>query len=227
MKLKWYGHACFLITSESDAQGLQIVTDPYTPETSGYRPISEAVDIVITSSDNDLFHCRADLVPGHPTVINALEVAQQGGQRLSHGITFRAIGAMEMLDHPEHKPDQNALYRFTVDGIRIGHMGDIGNRLTEAQIAFFEGIDILLALTGGSPTIALDDLKAVIDIVKPPLVVPMHFRTLRYKLRNILWIQSFLNYYADSDIDFASDSEVKLTRDTLPNHTRVLVLDNV
>ena len=227
MKLKWYGHACFLITSESDTPGLKIVTDPYTPETSGYRPISEVAYIVITSSGNDLFHCRADLVPGHPTVINGLEVARQGGQRVARGITFRAIEAMEMLDHPEHKPDQNALYRFTVDGIRIGHMGDIGNPLTEAQIAFFDGVDLLLALAGGSPTIALDDLKVVIDILKPPLVVPMHFRTLRYKLRNILWIQSFLNYYADSDIDFVSDSEVKLTRDSLPNRTRVLVLDNV
>ena len=28
MKIKWYGHAAFLITS---AQGIRIVTDPYEP----------------------------------------------------------------------------------------------------------------------------------------------------------------------------------------------------
>ena len=78
MKIKWYGHASFLITGDN---GRRIITDPYTPETSGYMPIPDAPDIVIISSDNDPFHCRADLIPGKPTVINALELAQKGGQR--------------------------------------------------------------------------------------------------------------------------------------------------
>jgi len=64
MKLKWYGQACFLITADN---GLKIVTDPYTPETSGYVPVTEAADIVIRSSDNDSFHCRADLIPATPS----------------------------------------------------------------------------------------------------------------------------------------------------------------
>ncbi|MHB8625576.1 MAG: MBL fold metallo-hydrolase [Aggregatilineales bacterium] len=226
MRLKWYGQACFLITSETGSPRLRIVTDPYTPETSGYRPVSEAADIVIMSSDNDSFHCRADLIPGQPTVINALEVAQHGGERTAHGITFRAIEAMEMLAHPEHAPDQNGMYRFTVDGISVGHMGDVGNPLSEAQIAFFEGVDVLLALTGGTPTIGLDDLKTVIDRAKPRWVVPMHFRTLRYKPRKIFWIQSFLDYFSESDVDIAADSEISLTRESLPSSTRVLVLDN-
>jgi L-ascorbate metabolism protein UlaG (beta-lactamase superfamily) len=222
MKIKWYGQACFLITSDN---GLKIVTDPYTPETSGFRPVTEAADIVIRSSDNDSFHCRADLIPGKPIVITALDVAlKEGGKRVEKGICFQAIEAMEDLEHPYHDPDQNGLYRFEVDGVSIGHMGDVGNALSEAQIAFFKGVDILLALTGGKPTIALDDLKVVIDRTKPHLIIPMHFRTLRYKPRNILWIQSFLDYFAPEDVDFACDCEAIVTKDTLPDKTRVLVL---
>ncbi|MBL8116215.1 MAG: MBL fold metallo-hydrolase [Anaerolineae bacterium] len=221
MKIKWYGHASFIITAQN---GTTIITDPYTPETSGYLPIPDSPDIVIISSDNDTFHCRADLIPGSPIIMNALHVAQNGGQRIEKGITFQAIEAMEALDHQFHDPDQNGMYRFTVDGVSIGHLGDIGNALTEDQLRFFSGVDVLLALAGGHPTIRLDDLKVVIDRTQPKLVIPMHFRTLRYKPRNTFWIQSFLNYFDPQEVDFACDTEVTITPDTLPSSTRVLIL---
>ena len=148
MKLKWYGQASFLVTAED---GTMIVTDPYTPETSGYCPVREAADVVIRSSDNDDFHCRADLVPGEPEVLTALDVARAGGEQSAHGITFHCIEAMEALNHRFHDPDQNGMYRFNVDGVSIGHMGDVGNPLSAAQIDFFRGVDVLLVLTGGHP----------------------------------------------------------------------------
>jgi L-ascorbate metabolism protein UlaG (beta-lactamase superfamily) len=222
MKLKWYGQACFLITADD---GTKIVTDPYTPETSGYIPVKEEADFVVRSSDNDSFHCRADLVPGNPDVITALEVAEEGGERTVNGFTVKAIKAMEALNHRYHDPDQNGMYRFSVDGVSIGHMGDVGNPLNDEQIAFFEGVDVLLTLTGGHPVIELDDLKIVLDRAKPRLIVPMHFRTLTYKPRNSFWIEKFLTYYDEADIDFALGCETTITRDSLPEKSRILVLD--
>ena len=219
MKLKWYGQAAFAVIAD-----VTVITDPYTPETAGYAPILDPADIVITSSDNDSFHCRADLIRENPIAINALAVAQSGGMRQEKGVTFQAIAAMEALDHTYHDLDQNAMYRFEVEGVHIGHMGDVGNALSAAQIDFFRGIDILLALAGGHPTIALDDVKTLIDAVQPRLIVPMHFQTLRYKPRNILWIESFLAYFPKGEVDFACDFEISLTRAELPESTRVLVL---
>ncbi|MBZ0284847.1 MAG: MBL fold metallo-hydrolase [Anaerolineae bacterium] len=221
MKLKWYGHASFLVTG---SDSVTIITDPYTPEISGYLPIPDSPDFVMISSDNDSFHCRADLIPGQPTVINALRLAQNEGTLTEKGVVFQAIQAMEALDHQFHDPDQNGMYRFTVDGISVGHMGDIGNPLSEEQMQFFAGVDVLLALAGGHPTIALDDLFAVIQRTQPKIVVPMHFRTLRYKPRNTFWIQSFLNYFEPDDVDFACDSEISISKENLPEKTRVLIL---
>src|SRR5688572_31849192 len=133
MRLKWYGHASFLVTSDD---GTSIITDPYTPETSGYPAVEDSPDIVIVSSDNDSFHCRADLIPGRPVVINALDVARSGQPRTEKGITVYGIQAMEALNHRYHDPDQNGMYRFAVDGVSIGHMGDIGNALDQAQLDF-------------------------------------------------------------------------------------------
>jgi L-ascorbate metabolism protein UlaG (beta-lactamase superfamily) len=157
-------------------------------------------------------------------VINALTVAQNGGKRTEKGVTFHAVAAMEALNHYEHDPDQNAMYRFVVDGVSVGHMGDIGNTMTEAQIEFFRDVDVLLALTGGHPTIELDDLKTFIDAAKPRYVIPMHFRTLRYKIRETLWVQSFLDYFDEADIDIAYDYEISLTPEKIPQATRAMVL---
>ena len=222
MKLKWYGQASFRITADD---GTSIVTDPYTPETAGYAPVTEPADLVIRSSDNDSFHCRADLIPGEPAVVTALDLAGNGGETTVRGIRIRAIEAMEALNHKYHDPDQNGMYRFTVDGIDIVHMGDVGNPLNDEQIAFFNGVDVLLALAGGHPTIELDDLKTVIDQAHPRLIVPMHFRTLTYKPRNTYWIETFLSYFPAEKIDFAFGSEATITRDSLPDSTRVLVID--
>lgn len=221
MKLKWLGHAAFLITSEA---GTRLITDPYSPEKAGYQPITDKADIVIISSDNDSFHCRADLIPGQPIVINALKLAQTDKQRNVRGIQIQAIEAMEALNHQFHDPDQNGMYRFEMDGLHIGHLGDVGNPLNAEQMEFFQGLDVLLALAGGHPTLELDDLKTLIDTIKPKIVVPMHFRTLRYKPRNTFWIETFLSFFDDKQVDFACNYEVDLTVATLPTSTRVMVL---
>jgi L-ascorbate metabolism protein UlaG (beta-lactamase superfamily) len=222
VKLKWYGHASFRITTDS---GSSIITDPYDPRTAGYKPFTEPADVVVISSDNDSFHCNEQLIPGEHITINALELARSNQARVEHGVKFTATEAMEALNHREHHPDQNGMYRMVVDGISIGHMGDIGNALTQSQLEFFAGVDVLLALTGGHPTLELDDLETAINFIKPKLVIPMHFRTLTYKPRNTVWIESFLEYFDDSKIDFACSSEIDLGVPMLPETTRVLVMD--
>ena len=224
MRITWYGQASFGIETD---RGITIVTDPYDPKLAGYRDFPDLADVVIMSSDNDDFHCNGHLVPKRDgaEVINALEVAQRGGSYESHGITFRAIEAMEHLQHNKHDPDQNGMYRFVVDGIEVGHMGDMGNPFNEAQVDFFRGVEVLLALAGGFPTVELDELKRIIDATRPKLVIPMHFRTLRYIPRDILWISKFLGYFPEEEIDFAFSSSATITRESLPESTRVLVMD--
>ena len=225
MRIKWYGHAAFRLVPD---EGPTVITDPYTPEGVGYAPITDTCDLVLISSDDDSAHCRADLIPGNPAVLNALAVAQSGGSAKSAGLEVTAIEAAEWDHHPEHAvPGQNGMYRFTLDGIRCAHMGDVGNPLTEAQQDFFEGVDILFALAGGYLTIELPDLMEMIHRVRPKLVIPMHFRTLTYRPRNTMWIESFLHHFKDENVDFACTHEVELRKADIPDATRVLVMDYV
>ncbi len=223
MNVTWFGHASFKLT---DATGFSVITDPYTPEGVGYAPIRESADAVIISSDDDDAHCRADLIPGTPPFVNALDIAlDQGGAGEVVGLKVNAIEAAEWVNHPRGIPGQNGMYRFELDGMQIAHMGDVGNPLTDDQIAFFEGVDVLFALAGGYLTIELPDLMEMIHRTRPRLVIPMHFRTLSYKPRNTKWIESFLEGFREDQVDFALGPHATITKDDLPDRTRVLVMD--
>lgn len=223
MKIKWYGQAAFLLTRED---GFRIVTDPYTPEELGFEPMLDCADLVLTSSDDDSAHCRSDLISGNPICFNALDAVRAGGAKTVAGVKVRAIEAAEIEDHPLHEPGANAMYRFEADGLQIAHMGDIGNSLNEKQTAFFEGTDILLALAGGQLTTPLDDVKRLIEAVVPKVVIPMHFRTLCYRPRNLHWIETFLSYFdEEKDVDFAFGCQADIYKSDLPEQTKVLVMD--
>lgn len=209
MKITWQGHACFYVTGND----VCVVTDPYTPQLAGLAPLREPADVVVTSSDNDAFHCYAEGVPGNPVVVNALDVARQGGSREVNGLRVDAIEAMESVIYKTH-PDQNAMYRFTVDGVRIGHMGDVGNPLTSAQLDFFRGVDVLLALTGGPPTIGLDDLDLAIREIQPKVVIPMHYQIPNLRL-NILGLGAFTQRYPAEMLDLRNDTTAEFTREQL------------
>ena len=222
MNITWYGQASFGLQASS---GLTVVTDPYDPEKAGYRPFPESADVVIISSDTDDFHDNEHLVPKKEgaAVINALTVARGDGAVESHGVRVSAIEAWE---HPaKPTPGPNGMYRFDIDGLSVGHMGDAGDTFSDEQLEFFRGVDVLLALAGGYPTVELPELKRIIDETNPRLVVPMHFRTLRYRPRNGLWIGEFLALFPDDEVDFAFSSTATITEESLPEETRVLVLD--
>ncbi len=223
MDIRWYGHAAFGLTPEN---GPSVITDPYRADLVGYAPIPDAADIVVRSSADDEGHCREDLVPGEHELVEALAIAMNGGSRTVGGVEFKAKKAMEIADHFEHEvPGQNAMYRFELDGIKIAHMGDVGNRLTCDQLAFFEDVDILLALTGSILTIKMPDLMEMIHKTGPKLVIPMHFRTLTYKRQAGAWIEEFLVNFHDDQIDYALGYDVTITPDDIPDQTRVLVMD--
>ena len=158
-----------------------MITDPYTPgpDGSGFDPIDEPADLVIMSSTTDRFHSDPSHVRGNPMVVDALALLPEGAT--VHGVPIRPFPAMENLHHDFGRdPDANAMYLFTIGGVRVLHLGDIGNPIAPEQLAALRGqVDVLLALAGGRATIALDDLDAAIAAIGPRVVIPMHYYSAR------------------------------------------------
>ena len=219
MKIKWYGHACFRMEGDDS----YIVTDPYTPEVAGLYPVDAPANVVVMSSATDRFHSDASMVPGDPKIVNALEISGRGPIELNN-VAFEALPTMESLTHKE-SPDENAIYRFELEGISILHLGDLGNPLTDEQLALLRGrVDILLALSGGPPTIELEDLERAIEEIRPRVVIPMHYRIPKLKL-DILPLEAFTSRYPEEAVTRVGATEVEFSIDTLPRTLRVYVLE--
>ena len=166
MKIKFYAHASFRL----EGDGLTIVTDPFNCAKSHFDPINEPADVVLMSSDTDDFHSDPSHVQGNPEVVNTLAIPPGG--RVVKGITVTSYPATESLTFDYQTeygrdPDANALYHFTVGGLRFLHMGDIGTAVPDGHLQALKGkVDVLLALTGAHATIPLDDLDRAPGISK-------------------------------------------------------------
>ena len=227
MKITFYAHASFRF----EADGLAVVTDPYTPGPkpgSGFDPIDEAADLVIMSSSTDSFHSDPSHVRGDPAVVDALDVGPEGVT--VKGVEIRAFPAMESLTYDfqgQHgrDPDANALYLFRLGGLRVLHLGDTGNPVPPEHLEALRGnVDILLALAGAHATIALDDLDAAIEAIGPRVVIPMHYHSPRGWLQ-IEPVETFLARHPAEAVTRVGGSTLELTPETLPEQTHIYAFE--
>lgn len=227
MKITHYAHASFRL----EADGLTVVTDPYTPGPkpgSGFDPIDEPADLVIMSSSTDTFHSDPSHILGNPTVVDALELPPEG--TTVKGVPILPFPATESMTFDfqgefGRNPDANALYLFTLGGLRVLHLGDTGNPVPPEHLEALRGnVDIMLALAGAHATIAYDDLDAAIREIGPRVVIPMHY----YHPRGWLQIEpvdSFLERYPAETITRVGGPSLELTPATLPPKQHIYVFE--
>src|SRR5262245_53971882 len=108
MRITWYGHAAFLI----ETQSLRIILDPYrSPDSGGYAPIDEPADVVVVSHENDRYHSHLGQVVPPFEVIRALELPPGGWD--FRGLRFEAIPVYES---PEKLPgDEVTIVHFRAE----------------------------------------------------------------------------------------------------------------
>jgi L-ascorbate metabolism protein UlaG (beta-lactamase superfamily) len=167
MKVKWLGHACFLITS---AGGLRIITDPYMNNAGlNYKAINDKADIVTVSHDH-ADHNNTATVSGHPQVVKT------AGAKEVKGIKIKGIASY----HDDAKGKQrgtNIIFCFALDNINLCHLGDLGHKLGQEELSQIGQVDVLLIPVGGFYTIDAKAASEVCQMLKPKVVIPMHYKT--------------------------------------------------
>ena len=170
MKIKWLGHSAFLITSES---GTRLVTDPYQPGCYdggiNYDSFDQPADVVTISHEHP-DHNNPKMVSGHPIIIKG------AGMYIASGIEFLGV----QVAHDEEgglKRGKCTAFTFTIDKIKLCHLGDIGHVLTGDQAVEIGSVDVLFIPAGGHFTIAPDEAWRVADQLAAKIVIPMHYRT--------------------------------------------------
>jgi len=211
MRVKWLGHACFLITSRDR---LTVITDPYAVGGGiNYSPIKETADIVSVSHGHD-DHSNVSAVKGKP------EVVRSDGIKTAKGIQFRGVST----HHDEAQGGQrgpNTVICFTIDDIKLCHLGDLGHVLSREQINEIGSVDILFVPVGGFFTIGASVADQVCDQLGPKVIVPMHFKTSKcaYPIADV---KGFLK--GKRNVRRIDNSEVDFEAEKLPAITEIVLL---
>ncbi len=216
MKIKWYGHAAFLITSE---QGTKIIIDPYEPGAFGgqlsYGKINDQADIVITTHDHADHNYTKDL-PGAPQVVKGT------GTKTIKGISMKGIPTY----HDPSKGSErgpNTIFTLKVDDIQLCHLGDLGHILSDKELAEIGVVDVLLIPVGGYFTIDPKEATRVAEQIKPKVVIPMHFKTEKCGFP-IAPVEDFLKGKTNTKRPKAN--EAPFSKGTLPQQTEIVVLEH-
>jgi L-ascorbate metabolism protein UlaG (beta-lactamase superfamily) len=210
MKVKWLGHASFLITSNG---GIRIMTDPYMPnERLTYGEIKESADIVTVSHEH-LDHNNVAAVQGNPEVVK--ETAEAGG------IKFKGIPTYHD-DAGGSQRGKNIIFCFEVDGIRVCHLGDLGHSLSDKQVTGLGSVDILLTPVGGNFTIDAKVATEVCGRLSPKVIIPMHYRNERCPNFPVAGVDDFLK--GKKGVKKLDTSEAEFKQGELPATTQIIVL---
>jgi L-ascorbate metabolism protein UlaG (beta-lactamase superfamily) len=170
MKITWLGHATFLLEADD---GTRIITDPFEAGSYdgavGYAPITDRADVVTVSHDH-ADHNAVDAVAGKPEVVRGTE------GRTVKGIPIRGVATY----HDETKGQdrgRNTVFVMEVDGLKVGHLGDLGHPLTDEEAQSLGQVDVLLAPVGGYYTIGPEEAKEVAERLGAKVIIPMHYKT--------------------------------------------------
>ncbi len=213
MKVKWLGHASFLITSDA---GIKIITDPYPPGGFGlgYGEIKESADIV-TVSHGHADHNNAAAVQGNP------EVVKEAGTVEIKGIKFNGIPTYHD-DAGGSARGTNIIFCFEVDGLRVCHLGDLGHQLGDKEIADLGKVDIVLTPVGGNFTIDASVATEVCGKLAAKVIMPMHYRNDRCSSFPVAGVDDFLQGKTGVSRPDASETEFKAG--DLPATAQIMVL---
>jgi len=211
MKIKWLGHACFLITSKD---GTRVITDPYTVGGGiNYSPVKETADVVVVSHDHS-DHNNISTVQGKP------EVVKGNVTKTAKGIQFKGIASYHDASQGEQR-GPNTVFCFTIDDVKLCHLGDLGHVLSPEQINKIGAIDILFVPVGEPYTIGASVASRVCDQLKPKVVIPMHFKTPKC-VYPIAGVEGFLK--GKKNVRRVEGSEVEFEREKLPAATEIVLL---
>ena len=206
MRIRWHGHSCFEIAGR-----VTIVTDPHDGRSLGIKPPSVSADIVLISHDHSDHNSFKTVRGTHKDVF-----AFWGDFEFS-GLKFSGL----LTDHDDcggSKRGRNIMYMMRPDRISICHCGDLGKMPDDKTIEKIKNVDILMVPVGEVYTLNVKDVIEFIGLVRPRVIVPMHYRVGGLSIP-VNPADNFLNLI-DYEIEHVGN-EIDVSADELPSETTV------
>ncbi len=213
MTIDWLGHSCFKVTLKN---GTRILFDPYGDQI-GYAPLDVEADIVVIShkhhDHSDLSHVKGDYT-----------LVREAGVYTFGDLTIEGIKTCHDKEQGALR-GENICFMITINGMRLCHMGDLGCIPDNETIGKLKGTEILLIPVGGNYTIDACEALKICEMVKPNIIIPMHFKTSATTL-DIAPLNDFLEAAGrEYDVSHLGKCYIKIDKASLKKRTRIIVME--
>jgi L-ascorbate metabolism protein UlaG (beta-lactamase superfamily) len=212
VRITYVGHATFLIESP---QLVRIATDY-----NDYVHPPVLPDIITMN------HAHSTHYTDHPDP--AIKHVLRGwgptpDQPARHDIT---VGDVRVRNVPTNIRDWgggterhgNSIFIFEVANMCIAHLGHLHHTLTQQQLNEIGRVDIVFVPVDGNYTLDLDGMIEVLQALKAPLMIPMHFFS-TYAL------QRFIERVRETwPVEMSEIPSMIVSKTTLPTAPKVMVL---
>lgn len=178
MRAEWHGQAAFSLRSSHG----NVFIDPFGDVSSlrscgivfEYPPIeADGIDLVLVTHEHR-DHNGVEAIAGEQAVLRST------AGRLESPLGEILAIASEHDEAAGTERGPNTIFVFELDGLRLAHFGDFGQKqLRPDQRGAIGGVDLAFLPVGGGPTIGAQQAPTIVNELDPRWVVPMHYRTPR------------------------------------------------
>lgn len=184
MRIKWLGHASFLINSD----GKNVYIDPYAGE---YTEMADLILVTHDHRDHCDLHKISQVVKPDTIIATCLSTAgkvrgigveviplEPGEEKEAKG--FKVLGVEAYNTHrfrspetPFHPKGTQVAFIVEAEGKRLYHAGDTD---LLASMKDLGPVDVAMIPVGGHYTMDVEEAVEAVLAIKPRMVLPMHRR---------------------------------------------------
>jgi len=211
MRITYIGHATFLLESP---QLVRIATDYNNYVKPGIVPD------IITMNHAHSTHYTDNPDPGIKLVLRGW---RDDGSQVAYDETFKDVRVRSVATNIrkfDGTTEQygNSIFIFEIANLCIAHLGHLHHTLTQQQLDDIGRVDVVFAPVDGSFTLDLEGMVEVLQALKAPLIIPMHYFS-SYTL------ERFLSRVREQyPVEFNDTPSLVLSKASLPTAPKVLVL---
>jgi len=212
IRITYAGHSTFLIESP---KLVRIATDYNDYVTTPVLPD------VVTMNHAHTTHYTDRPDPKIPHVLRGW--AEEYGKPVRHDTQIRDVRVRNVPTNIRDfgggtERHGNSIFIFEVANLCIAHLGHLHHTLNQQQLNEIGRVDVVMVPVDGTYTLDVDGMFEVVQALKAPLLIPMHFFS-------AFTLERFLNRAREKfDVEFSDTPSVLLSKATLPDKPKFLVL---
>jgi L-ascorbate metabolism protein UlaG (beta-lactamase superfamily) len=112
----------------------------------------------------------------------------------------------------------NSIFIFEIGSLCIAHLGHLHHTLTQQQLDDIGHIDVLMVPVDGSYTMDMEGMAEVVQAIKAPLNIPMHFFS-TFTLRHFIDLMG-----RKYELGYSTTPSMVVSKTSLPGKPKFMVL---